>query len=92
MISDGDHEMFLHFLAPQTEPARPPGLGRGSSLCRGSSVLLSLLFAMSGIKSSLIKEEVRPSLLLRLPLHSVWGKYIINFDLCKHDEYELQYK
>ncbi len=71
MISDGDHEKFLHLLAPQTELARPPGLGRGSSLCRGSSVLLSLLFAMSRIKSPLIKEEVRPSLLLRLPLHCV---------------------
>ncbi len=29
MISDGDHDMFLHLLAPQTEPARPSGAGEG---------------------------------------------------------------
>ncbi len=48
--------MFLHLLAPQNHP----WAGEGVVSLQGSSVLLSLWFAMSRIKSSLIKEEVRP--------------------------------
>jgi len=58
VISNADHEMFLHLLAPQAEPARALGrrwpFGRGRAL----AFLLLLLPLTSGCYRPLVKEEI----------------------------------
>ena len=72
MVSHADHQMFLHLLSPQTEPAGPPGhggsLGRGRTLPAPLLLLLLLLLLplASSRQRSLVKEEV---LLREVPLN-----------------------